>query len=200
MLTLVAATGLCGWPTVGFADGGALQFSERAGRLQISAFTNPGVPTAGNLEVNVLVQDAEKRGALLDADVQGSLLPVDAPLGGRSWAPPICTAVTTSHLERFPLVRTVGQNLLYYTATVHVPSAGRWRLALDVRRPAGPAVAAAGVLAVAEAGAPWTGYWHLFGLPAVAIGLFAAVQQRRGRRGGAGLTRSTGLRPMPPAC
>jgi hypothetical protein len=46
-------------PGLALADGGTLRFSQRCGEFQVSVFTSPAVLRAGQVDVSVLVQDAD---------------------------------------------------------------------------------------------------------------------------------------------
>jgi hypothetical protein len=163
-------------------DGGTIQFSGVSQGLQISVFTNPGVPSSGPVDLSVLVQDASTHAAVLDAEVHASLRPETPDRRASAWAPPLCAATSISNLQSFRLDHTGAQNRLYYAALVQIPSAGKWHLSLDVRQGNRNAVVEA-PLEVASQGAPWASYWHLFLFPLVAIGLFAAIQRRIASRG-----------------
>lgn len=164
------------------ADGGTVQFTALCQGLQVSVFTDPGLPSAGPLDLSVLVQDAATHAAILDAEVRATLTPeTRKALSASAWAPPLCAANSTSNLQSFPLDHGAAQNRLYYASLVQIPAGGRWRLEVNVRRGA-QAVSIDGVLHVTDQVAPWTSYWHLFLFPPLAIGLFAAVQSRRSAR------------------
>jgi hypothetical protein len=175
-LTWFVLTGTCR------ADGGTIQFTVATQSLQVSVFTDPGVPSAGPLDLSVLVQDATTHAAILGAEVRASLTP-ETPRSpaAPAWAPPLCAASSTSNLQSFQLDHRAAQNRLYYASLVQIPAAGKWRLEVDVRRGA-QTVSVDGVLQVADQVAPWTSYWHLFLFPPLAMGLFAAVQSRRAAR------------------
>ena len=117
------------------ADGGTIQFSAVTRGLQVSIFTDPGVPSAGPLDLSVLVQDAATHAPVLDAEVHASLTPeVSKAAGASAWAPPLCAATSISNLQSFRLDHSGARNLLYYAALVEIPAGGRWRLRVDVRR------------------------------------------------------------------
>lgn len=171
-------TGTC------LADGGTVQFSVVNRGLRVSIFTDPGIPSAGPLDLSALIQDAATHAAVLDAEVHASLTPeTPATPTAPAWAPPLCAANGTSNLQSFRLDHRRAQNRLYYAALVQIPAGGRWRLRVDVHRGT-EAVAVDGALQVRDQVAPWTSYWHLFLFPPLAIGLFAAVQCRRAWRSG----------------
>jgi hypothetical protein len=164
------------------ADGGTMQFTAADQGLQVSIFTDPGVPSAGPLDLSVLVQDAATHAVILDAEVRASLTPETPKIPAASaWAPPLCAVGTTSNLQSFELDHRAAQNRLYYASLVQSPAGGNWRLQVNVRRGA-RTVSVDGPLQVADQVAPWTSYWHLFLFPPLAIGLFAAVQSRRAAR------------------
>jgi hypothetical protein len=185
----LSAQGLAGFCLAWFvltgtcrADGGTIQFSAVNQGLQVSVFTDPGVPSAGPLDLSVLVQDAATHAAILDAEVHASLTPETPEFPATSaWAPPLCAVTSTSHLQSFQLDHRGSQNLLFYSSLVHIPAAGKWRLEVEVRRGA-ETVWVDGILQVADQAAPWTSYWHLFLFPPLAIGLFAAIQFQRATR------------------
>ncbi|MBV9489881.1 MAG: hypothetical protein JO069_09180 [Verrucomicrobia bacterium] len=167
-----------------WGDGGAIQFSGVNHGLQISVFTDPGIPSAGPVDLSVLVQEAGTHAALLDAEVQANLKPERltganaSAVGSLPWSPPICAATGDANLQSFALSHDLARNRLYYAALVQIPSAGRWHLSLHVRRGDQKAFVE-GTLDVGNQGAPWTNYWHLFLFPLVAVGFFAAVQRQR---------------------
>jgi hypothetical protein len=171
-LVLTAALAGCCW-----ADGGALQLSRGKGGMQVSVFTNPGVPAAGLVELSVLLQNASTHSAMLDADVAATLVPPDGVDRASAWTPPICAAASTSDLQTIRLDRSGTRNLLYYGAMVQIPHGGNWKLRVRVARN-GQVDVVDGELRVADQVAPWTNYWHLFLLPIVAVAGFVGFQRR----------------------
>src|SRR4051794_5203924 len=149
-----------------WADGGTIQFSAVSQGLQISVFTNPGIPSAGPVDLSVLVQEAKTHTAVLNADIHASLTPETPAPNPSAWAPPICAARSVSNLQSFQLNHTEAQNRLYYASLVQIPSGGKWRLTLNVRH-GDQNASYQGTLEVANQVAPWTSYWHLFLFPLV---------------------------------
>ena len=61
------------------ADGGVARALQQDGGLQIAVFTSPAYLTAGEVDVSVLVQDAETSANLPDAQVTVEVVPRDRP-------------------------------------------------------------------------------------------------------------------------
>lgn len=61
-------------PGMALADGGTVRAMVEDGGLAISIFTSPAMLTAGEVDISVLVQDAESGKTLADAEVQVAII------------------------------------------------------------------------------------------------------------------------------
>jgi hypothetical protein len=104
-------------PIAARADGGVLRLREASGPFLISIFTASDPLRAGPLDLSVLVQDRSSGETILDATVNIAIQPLDS---GR---PPFLTRAT--HEE--------STNKLLQAVMVNVPTAGRWRVRVEVR-------------------------------------------------------------------
>jgi hypothetical protein len=150
-------------------DGGTLRLSERVGPYRISVFTSPEPLRVGPADVSVFVQDADSGSAVATAGVHLTLAPA-----GRE-GPALSYTATADQAV----------NKLLRAASLDLPAAGPWRIAVDVEGPRGPALCGVPVL-VAEPLPRWRQMWPWFTWPAVPIVLFVLHQLRRqrGRRVG----------------
>jgi hypothetical protein len=57
------------------ADGGTVRAMKENGGLTISVFTSPAILTAGEVDISVLVQDAQSHAALSAADIHVTVTP-----------------------------------------------------------------------------------------------------------------------------
>jgi len=66
-------------PAMALADGGTVRAMVEDGGLAINIFTSPAVLAAGEVDISVLVQDAESGKTLADAEVQVEIIPREHP-------------------------------------------------------------------------------------------------------------------------
>jgi len=66
-------------PALTVADGGRVRAMQQDGGLAISIFSSPPILTAGEIDISVLVQDAQSALALVDAQVQITVTPREHP-------------------------------------------------------------------------------------------------------------------------
>jgi hypothetical protein len=170
LLALVLAAG----PRRARGDGGAVRLSQPVGPYRLTVFTAPTPPRAGPVDVSVFVQDGAGGEVLPDLTVRITLTPV-----GRAGEPLTARA---SH--------EAATNKLFQAATFDLPDRGRWRVAVAVEGPRGPAECACEV--TVEAPAPrWVELWPWFAWPAVPVVLFVLHQvlARKGKQGDDGRRR-----------
>jgi hypothetical protein len=139
-----------------FADGGTLQFHKRAGPLDIALFSSPVPLRAGQADFSVMVQRAADRSAVQDARVNLHLKKSD---------PEDVVEIVA------PATHAKATNKLLYASNVSLPSAGTWRMDIEVKAD-GTTVSASGQLTVLPPQAPAANYWGYFALVPFAILLF----------------------------
>ena len=144
------------------ADGGRVRMHQTAGPFALTVFTAPEPLTVGSAEVSVLVQDALTGEAVLDADVEIRLRPLDA-------------------VETVQYAARPGNNRLFRQATVNLSSPGRWHLEVAVRRGTQEGIIS-GLLPVATAASRWRTAWPFVAAPVLLVVLFLAGARRRRRR------------------
>ena len=152
MRRLLILAGLLPWPAI--ADGGAVLLHTSANGLIVTVFRAPSRPTAGPVDVSVLLQKREDLEPVLDADVSLYL---------RSSA---SGAEVRAHATR-----DQAQNKLLYAAPITLVEAGEWQLTLTVLR-SGVRSEIAGALDVAPNRAMVASYWGYIAFPPVMIVLF----------------------------
>jgi hypothetical protein len=144
-------------------DGGELRCSRRAGPFLVSVFSAPVPMRAGPVDVSVLVQDAETRQPILDAEVGVAFVP-----SGRGAA----VEARAAH--------AAARNRLLYGALVDLPATGAWTLVATLERKGRSARLACSVDAAPPVPAPLA-HWPALALPPLAIGLFALRERLRAR-------------------
>jgi hypothetical protein len=115
---LVAVFILGMWATVARGDGGTMLLHQDSGAFTITLFAAPQPLQVGAADLSVMVQDRSTGDVLLDPAVDLTVVPEAAN-------------------ESPQTVRLTGgqaSNRLLQAATLHFPSAGKWRLTLLVRR------------------------------------------------------------------
>jgi hypothetical protein len=155
-------------PREAHGDGGAVRLSRQVGPYRVTVFTAPTPPRAGPVDVSVFVQDGAGGEALPDVTVRITLTPL-----GREG--PSLEARATHE---------AATNKLFQAAAFDLPAPGRWKIAVTVEGPRGPAECACEV--EAEAPPPrWVELWPWFAWPAVPVVLFVLHQvlARKGRQG-----------------
>jgi len=138
-----------------FGDGGLVRVSERSGPFVVTVFTAPTPLRVGGADVSVLVQTADDRSAVLDAEVE--------------------IVARASGVElRAPATRGAATNKLLYAAIITFPTPGAWALAAHVRR--GESVAVSCEVSVEPPQAAVIAYWPYFAAPALIVAVFALHQ------------------------
>jgi hypothetical protein len=61
------------------ADGGVVRAMEVSNGIVITAFTSPAAATAGEIDLSVLIQDAQTRAPILTAEVDIAVVPREQP-------------------------------------------------------------------------------------------------------------------------
>lgn len=155
LLILIQSTAL--------ADGGTVQFRSEAGPYVITLFTTPTPLTAGPIDISLLLQDRDGLTPVLDADV--SLV-----LRSRS---------TEAEIQA-PANHGEASNKLLYAAQLGSMEAGRWQVAVTVRRN-GMRAETGGAIEVMPAPQMGSSYWGYIAFPPVMIVGFV-VRERLLRR------------------
>jgi hypothetical protein len=169
---LLAAAG------VARGDGGTVRLSEQVGPYRVSVFTAPEPLRVGAADVSVFVQDSAGA-AVAEARVRITL----TPPGGNG---AVLSAEATQEAATNKLLRA---------ATLDLPAAGAWRLAVEVEGPRGSGRCAVDI----EVGPPlpgWVEWWPWVAWPAVPVLLFALHQWLKVR----GTARPATGRPAAPRC
>ena len=157
----IAGAGLC-LAALLFADGGAVEFRKQVGSLLITVFGAPSPLRAGVADLSVLVQDARDTSAVLDAEVGLTL--------SRAGDKEISLSAT----------RAQATNKLLYAAYPFLPSAGEWRLNVQVKSQ-GRSVSVDGVIAVMPQQTSVMTYWLYIAFAPIGILLFLANQLLKSR-------------------
>jgi hypothetical protein len=144
------------------ADGGRLQMRTEAGPFTISLFTLPDTLAAGPIDTSVLVQDSTSSDVLMDARITLALTPPHPD------ARPI--VVQLSHAQ--------ATNKLLQAAQIDLPTAGKWRVDVQVEQ-GGRRANCTTELEVVPRTSPWGTVWFFALLPAAVLLLFAGVQVRK---------------------
>ncbi|HEY5791713.1 MAG TPA: hypothetical protein VIS74_00345 [Chthoniobacterales bacterium] len=154
------------------ADGGAVLFQKQEGNLQVTVFGLPSPLRAGPVDISVLVQNAETRAPVLDAQVSVSVTPLSADqlADGEVWTPPCCSMKRSD--DFYAATREQAQNKLMYHTFFPIPASGQWNLAVEIRHQNGARVFVETV-DVAPPQKPALAYWPLLVLPIAAVGGFA---------------------------
>ncbi len=157
-----------------FADGGAVLLTKEAGPYVLTLFGSPTPLRAGRVDLSVLVQTASDKANVLNAKVALHLAKTDAG----------------SIVEfTIPATHDAATNKLLYAASLNVPSAGDWRVRVDVKASAGEASVGTAI-PVLQSEPPILTYWPYFlAVPVIAI-LFGLNQWLKRRRS---LSRQRGL-------
>jgi hypothetical protein len=100
------------------ADGGAMLLHQDAGAFTITLFAAPQPLRTGDEDLSVMVQDRTSGEVLLDPIIDLTVAP--APLSASP--------------QTVRLAKGQASNRLLQACTVHFSSAGRWHLALLIRR------------------------------------------------------------------
>jgi hypothetical protein len=155
---------LLGALTMARADGGRLQMRTQAGPFTISLFTSPDTLAAGPIDASVLVQDSTGRDVLMDARVTLALTPPHADASS--------IVVLLSHAQ--------ATNKLLQAAQIDLPTAGKWRVDVQVEQ-GGRRANCTTELEIVPRTSPWGTVWFFALLPAAVLLLFAGVQVRKSK-------------------
>jgi len=149
------------------ADGGSVLLQKQAGPYLLTVFGSPSPLRVGQADLSVMVQRSADRTDVPDAKVvvhlsklaSGSIMTVSAP---------------ATHQR--------ATNKLLYASSLTLPSAGYWKLNVDVRAANAEATAAGGI-EVSDAQPPLVTYWpYLAMVPLIAL-LFVFNRWLRRKRG-----------------
>lgn len=126
VVTVASAAAIAGFallvPPRLMGNGGTVQLSnERAGPFLVSVFSEPAPLRTGEIDISVLVQDADTRSSIDDAEVTVLAEPLDH--AGRP--------------GRYPATRAQATNKLFRAAKFPIGTAGRWRFTVHVDNPLG---------------------------------------------------------------
>lgn len=164
-LSLLCAL-LC--PAMLFADGGTVQFREKAGPFWVSLFTTPSPLRPGPIDLSVLLETEGTHQPLLDAVVHIVIEKNNRTIG-------------------LDATRSQATNKLLYASQANIPSPGPWHVKVMVNRN-GRQATASGKLSVLEPLPPLLMYWPYFAVVPVFLLLFTIHQilrrRERGRRPG----------------
>lgn len=148
------------------ADGGAVRAIEKDGPFQISAFTSPNPLLAGEVDISVLVQDAETLAPVQDAKVNVVITPRGRAYGAIERA--ATTETATNKLFRDCLVELEAG---WYDVAVTCHAAdGRGRIGFP--------------LEVGDAAPRLATFWPWIAWPAVPVMLFGIHELLASRRPG----------------
>jgi hypothetical protein len=116
-LAAVLALGM-GAAAAAYGDGGTMLLHQVAGPFTVTLFAASQPLQVGPADLSVMVQDRMSGEVLLDPVIDLSVVP----------------EATGASQENVRLARGQASNRLLQAATVHFAKAGKWRLALFVRR------------------------------------------------------------------
>jgi hypothetical protein len=153
------------WCASARADGGQLRCSGKQGGYQITVLTSPTPLRAGLVDVSVLVQDAQTREPLPQAQVMIRLTRPGQPI------------------QESPATQEAATNKLLHAALFQLPAPGSWKTEVEVEGPHGKASIACEL----EAGEPlpaWRELWPWIGWPGLVTLFFATHQVLRRRQAG----------------
>lgn len=156
---------LLSFQAVAFADGGAVQLSQREGNYQIAIFTEPTPLRARPIDVSVLVLNAESGEVVPDVNIMLAATRTAAP----------ATSISRSATVE------AATNKLFRAATFNLPAAGQWRLTATVDGPLGSAQVHADV-EVADALPQFLSLWPWLAWPVIPVLIFAARERAVRRR------------------
>ena len=148
------------------ADGGSVLLQKQAGPYLLTFFGSPSPLRVGQADLSVMDQRSADRTDIPDAKV---LLHLSKLANGS-----IMTLTV-------PATHARATNKLLYASSLTLPSAGHWKVMVDVTVGSAEA-SAAGIIEVSEAQAPLVTYWpYLAVVPLLAL-LFALNRWLRRRR------------------
>jgi hypothetical protein len=148
------------------ADGGTAILQKQAGPFVITLFADPTPVRVGRVDLSILCQNSGDKSTVMDAKV---FLHLRKPGG--------------SEIIEFtlPATHALANNKMLYAANLNLPTAGKWRVKVDVTHGKDEA-SITGDLQVLESEPALVTYWPFFVLvPLIAL-LFAINRRlRRGR-------------------
>jgi hypothetical protein len=104
--------------TAARADGGAMLLHQDSGAFTVTLFAAPQPLHTGDADLSVMVQDRSSGEVLLDPTIDLMVAPQAAEV----------------NQQTVRLAKGQASNRLLQASTVHFSSAGKWRIALTVRR------------------------------------------------------------------
>jgi hypothetical protein len=151
VLCIAVPTGLA------MADGGVLQWRERAGPFTVTVFTSPVPPRAGPVDFSVMLQTASGDEVVLDAAIS--------------------LVLTKAGEADFPgeATHSLATDKLLYSVNLNPPVPGVWQLEVHVRGTAGNASTTKSIRLL-EAESPVWNYWPYFAV--VPVFVFSFVLNR----------------------
>lgn len=147
------------------ADGGTMQFRKPAGPFIVTVFSEPVPVRAGVADLSVMVENASDQSTVLDAVTKLHLSKTES---GR-----ILELVA-------PATHATATNKLLYAVAISLPSAGRWRLTVDVKTKI-QAASVSGEINVLPPEPPLVARWPLFALVPVMLLFFVLNQWLKAR-------------------
>lgn len=142
-------------------------FRKPAGPFVVTVFSEPDPVRVGVADLSVMVETASDQNAVLDANANLHLRKAE---DGR-----IIELVA-------PATHGGASNKLLYAASIRLPSAGTWKLTVEVRSQ-GRDGSASGELKVLAPEPPVMAHWPLFVIVPVMILFFVLNQWLKSRRG-----------------
>lgn len=151
------------------ADGGAVQFSQRAGDLNITVMTDPTPLRVGAIDLSILTQNARSGEIANTYRTIVILRQMDEP----------------ALLIRAEATTSAATNKLLRSAKIELPRPGRWHL--EIQHPdIVPAIQVSGELQVADKPPRWRQAAGWIMIPFVPIGMYIVGELLAARRGKVG--------------
>jgi hypothetical protein len=160
VFTMLLAAGLL------LADGGTVLFHRQAGPFTITLLATPAPLRVGSADLSVLVENAAGSGPVMNAQVMVHLVRHNGAQINEVMAP-------ATHAR--------ASNKLYYAADVTIPSAGVWRLRVEVKDGSREAEIAEDVTVLPPL-PKWVAYWPYFALLPLVLILFVFNRWLRRKR------------------
>ncbi|MCE9556118.1 MAG: hypothetical protein K8T91_22445 [Planctomycetes bacterium] len=147
------------------ADGGAVQFSQQAGDLQITVMTDPTPLRVGTIDLSILTQNARTGEITTTGRTIVILRQMDEP----------------ALLIRAEATTAAATNKLLRSAKLELPRPGRWHVEIQ-HSDMTPAVQVTGELQVADKPPRWRQAAGWIMIPFVPIGLYIVGELLAARR------------------
>jgi len=112
------------------ADGGRVLAEKHAGAYRVVLFGNPSPLRAGLVDLSLFLEQAEKRGPVLDAVVSFRLNKLSRPTPELAWKGAGC--VTPG--QAVPASQGHAGNGLLYSAVLRIPEPGLWEVGVSISR------------------------------------------------------------------